>query len=199
MLPGPVADKAMEMLKIRERRGRGAFFKRLLPPPEPLLPRKNFDWWEGRAAGVPLSRKAVERELWGPIFLRAPPLNGFGFYPIETKAIFKKNHSNASALIFFYDTLSNAFFLMETKAHSACQQQQTRMGLFFSFLQRRPLINWERREQGFDKKKSLRRMRGSGREKEALLQKGSFSPSPVFIYRPASILPSAASTRWRGG
>lgn len=49
-------------------------------------------------------------------------------------------------------------------------------------MESRPLINRERREQGFDKKKSLRRMRGAGEgEKEALLQKASFSPSPVFI------------------
>ena len=75
-------------------------------------------------------------------------------------------------------------FLMEKKGPFPFASNSN-PGWAFSFHpQSRPLINRERREQGFDKKKSLRRMRGWGSgegEKEALLQKGSFSPSPVFI------------------
>ncbi len=74
-------------------------------------------------------------------------------------------------------------FLMERKGPFpfACNSNP---GWAFSFHpQSRPFINRERREQGFDKKKS-QEDEGVGSEegeKEALLQKGSFSPTPVFI------------------
>ena len=69
-------------------------------------------------------------------------------------------------------------FLMERKGPFPFASNSN-PGWAFSFHpQSRPLINRERREQGFDKKKS-QEDEGVGSEegeKEALLQKGSFSP-----------------------
>ncbi|MFQ9489901.1 MAG: hypothetical protein ACLR0N_02130 [Bilophila wadsworthia] len=95
----------------------------------------------------------------GPIFLRAPPLNGFGFLSHRNEKQFSRKPFQCQCLDFLYDTLSNAFLDGDKGPFPFASNSKPGWAFFF-FLQRRPLINWERREQGFDKKKSLRRMRG---------------------------------------
>ena len=56
----------------------------------------------------------------------------------------------------------NDFLDVNPKTRSRLPATANPDGPFSFLLQRRPAINRERREQGFDKKKSLRRMRGWG-------------------------------------
>ncbi|WP_347865923.1 hypothetical protein, partial [Bilophila wadsworthia] len=49
------------------------------PPRTPPHTREKFDWWRGRAAGVPLSRKAVGKGTMGLIFLKVSLFEYFLF------------------------------------------------------------------------------------------------------------------------